>query len=291
MIAVPLNPIGYLETGVLICGDNLERLADFPDECVDLIYLDPPFFTNRHYEVIWGDEAEVRSFEDRWQGGIHHYVEWMRDRITPLHRVLKQTGSLYLHCDPSASHYLKVMLDGVFGEERFRNEIVWQRTLSKSLMTRRLPSNHDVLLAYQKSVDATWNEEAVFTPYDEEDLDEKTAGKYTQRDPDGRLYQLTSLINPNQDRPNLTYEFLGVTRVWRWTKERMQEAYDAGVVVQARPGAVPRFKRYLDEQRGKPLGDVWTDIPPYQRSGGRETWIPNAKARGPSGAHLAGEQQ
>ena len=103
------------ETGVIYCGDNLERLAQLPSECIDLIYLDPPFFSNRNYEVIWGDEAEVRSFEDRWEGGINHYVEWMWDRAIEMHRVLKSTGSIYLHCDTAASHYLKVMMDDVFG--------------------------------------------------------------------------------------------------------------------------------------------------------------------------------
>ncbi len=123
-----MAPIGYLETGVLYCDDNLHRLSQFPPECVDLIYLDPPFFSNRQYEVIWGDEAEVRSFEDRWQGGIQVYVNWMQERAVELHRILKRTGSLYLHCDPTASHYLKVMLDDIFGRENFRNEIVWNRT-------------------------------------------------------------------------------------------------------------------------------------------------------------------
>jgi DNA modification methylase len=101
---------GSLDTGVIYCGDNLHRLAQLPSECIDLIYLDPPFFSNRHYEVIWGDEAEIRSFEDRWQGGINIYVGWMRERMIELRRVLKPSGSLYLHCDSHASHYLKVML-------------------------------------------------------------------------------------------------------------------------------------------------------------------------------------
>src|SRR5438045_768267 len=100
-------------------------MAQFPEECVDLIYLDPPFFSNRHYEVIWGDEAEVRSFEDRWEGGVQVYVNWMRERMLELHRILKADGSLYLHCDPNASHYLKIMLDSIFGQSRFRSEIVW----------------------------------------------------------------------------------------------------------------------------------------------------------------------
>ncbi|HEY2328667.1 MAG TPA: hypothetical protein VGI63_02505 [Verrucomicrobiae bacterium] len=103
-----------------------------------------------------------------------------------------------------------------------------------------------------------------YNPYDADNLDEKTSSKYCHRDPDGRLYQLDNLLNPNPDRPNLTYEFLGVKRVWRWTKERMQEAYDAGIVVQPSPGAVPRMKRYLDEQEGRPIDTVWTDIPPIR---------------------------
>ena len=90
-----------LQTGVLYREDNLTQLAQFPSECVDLIYLDPPFFSNRVYEVIWGDEAEVRSFEDRWAGGIQNYVEWMQERVVEMHRVLKPGGSLYLHCDPA----------------------------------------------------------------------------------------------------------------------------------------------------------------------------------------------
>lgn len=141
---------GGIETSVIYCDDNLPRVAQFPSECVDLIYLDPPFFSNRHYEVIWGDEAEVRSFEDRWQGGINVYVDWMRDRIMELRRVLKPTGSIYLHCDPTASHYLKVLMDAIFGTENFRNEIVWLRHNARS--TRgRWPRIHDIILFYTRS--------------------------------------------------------------------------------------------------------------------------------------------
>ena len=196
------------------------------------------------------------------QNDMTAYLVMMTVRLLELRRVLKQTGSLYLHCDPTASHYLKIVLDTLFGVENFRNEVVWQRTLAKGLMTRRLPNNHDVIFCYGKTGEAFWSAAATFKPYDSADLDEKTAGKYSHRDPDGRLYQLSDLTNPNPDRPNLTYEFLGVTKVWRWTKDRMQKAYDAGLVVQPSPGAVPRLKRYLDEQHGRPLGDVWSDIPP-----------------------------
>jgi DNA modification methylase len=98
-----VNPLAYLETRVLVCDDNLRALSKLPADCVDLIYLDPPFFSNRNYEVIWGDEAEVRSFEDRWEGGIQVYLDWMGARLRHMHRILKSNGSLYLHCDPTAS--------------------------------------------------------------------------------------------------------------------------------------------------------------------------------------------
>ena len=295
-------------SGALYYGDNLDVLRRYvADESVDLVYLDPPFNSNATYNVLFAEQdgsrsaAQIKAFGDTWRwdqaaaaafeeavesGGelsqtmqafrtilgssnMLAYLAMMAPRLVELSRVLKPTGSLYLHCDPTASHYLKLLLDAIFRPDHFRNEIVWQRTPSKSLMRRRLPSNHDVLLAYQKGDEAVWDESAMFKPYDEDELDEKTAKKYSLRDSDGRRYQLTSLINPNPNRPNLTYEFLGVTRVWRWTRERMEAAYEAGSVVQPKPGAVPRLKRYLDEQRGRPLGDVWADIPPIN-SGARE---------------------
>lgn len=132
-------------------------------------------------------------------------------------------------------------------------------------------------MSYQKGSDAYWNEDATFIPYDPDDLDEKTERKYSKVDEDGRRYQLTSLINPNPDRPNLKYEFLGVTRTWRWTRERMEAAYAAGEVVQTAPGNVPRQKRHLDEQRGKPLGDVWTDISPLNSQASERLGYPTQK--------------
>ena len=300
----------------LYYGDNLKVLREHvADESVDLIYLDPPFKSDQNYNVLFGEQngtrsaAQIRAFEDTWRwdqaaaaayqelvetGGrvslvmqgfrqaigendMLAYLAMMAPRLVELHRVLKPTGSIYLHCDPTASHYLKMLLDAVSGPVNFRNEIVWLRTLSKGLMTRRLPKNHDVILAYQKTEEAKWNEDAIFIRHDPEDLDPKTARKYSHRDPDGRLYRLDNLINPNPDRPNLKYEFLGVTKVWRWTKDRMQKAYDKGLVVQTRPAAVPQLKRYLDEQRGRPIGDVWTDIPPINSQAAERLGYPTQK--------------
>jgi len=133
----------------LICGDNLQELATLEKESIDLIYIDPPFFSNRNYEIIWGDEAEIRSFEDRWEGGINVYIDWMKQRVIELHRVLKPTGSFYLHCDWHAGHYLKVMCDEVFDYRNFQNEIVWsyQRWTGGTDKFQRM---HDTLFFYTK---------------------------------------------------------------------------------------------------------------------------------------------
>jgi DNA modification methylase len=140
----------------LICGDNLKELATLPEESIDLIYIDPPFFSNRNYEIIWGDEAEIRSFDDRWEGGINVYIDWMKQRVIELHRVLKPTGSFYLHCDWHASHYLKVMCDEIFGYNNFQNEVVWAYK-TQGATKKRWSRKHDILLFYTKSGTWTFN--------------------------------------------------------------------------------------------------------------------------------------
>jgi DNA modification methylase len=159
-----------MDTEVIYCDDNIKRLALLPANAVDLIYLDPPFFSNRHYEVIWGDEAEIRSFEDRWEGGIYHYVEWMRERVMEMWRVLKSTGSLYLHCDPHASHYLKVMMDDVLGAEHFQNEIIWHYR-GGGVSPRRFGRRHDTIFLYTKGKTWTFNVDEVRTAYSAESLE------------------------------------------------------------------------------------------------------------------------
>lgn len=281
-----------LDKNTLFYGDNLKILRDYiSDESVDLIYLDPPFNSNRSYNVLFKDESgqemtsQIRAFEDTWHwvqsteetlnSLINHragemmsalcqfmgknqmtaYLVMMTVRLIELHRVLKPTGSLYLHCDPTASHYLKIVLDCVFGVENFKNEIIWRRTTPKGLAFTRFASSHDVLLFYKKSEKTTWNK--VYTAYSDEYekrynlIDEKT----------GRKFQATSLLNPNPNRPNLNYEFAGYKRVWRWTKERMLKAQEEGLIYFPPSGGVPREKRFLDEQEGTPLSSVWTDIP------------------------------
>jgi DNA modification methylase len=130
----------------LILGDCLEVLKTLASDSVDLIYLDPPFFSNRNYEVIWGDKGEVRSFEDRWSGGVDHYIAWLKERVVEMHRVLKPTGSIFLHCDWHANAYIRVfILDKIFGEENLRNEIIWKRANAKGLSFTHYAQNHDTL--------------------------------------------------------------------------------------------------------------------------------------------------
>ena len=156
----------YSMKNKLICADNVDALRTIEEESIDLIYIDPPFFSNRHYEVVWGDEAEIRSFEDRWEGGINVYIEWMRPRVEELCRVLKPTGSFYLHCDWHASHYLKVMLDEIFGKNNFRNEIVWCYR-GAGYPKRDFGRRHDIIFRYSKTDDYIFNLDDVREEYAE----------------------------------------------------------------------------------------------------------------------------
>jgi DNA modification methylase len=162
-----MTPANILKPGVLYRGDNLHILRQMDAESIDLIYLDPPFFSNRTYEVIWGDEAEVRSFMDRWDGGIERYIEWMEERCRELHRVLTPTGSLYLHCDWHAGHYLKVMLDDLFDRKNFQNEIAWYYR-GGGVSPRRWGRRHDTIFFYTKGKSWTFNVDPVRMEYSPE---------------------------------------------------------------------------------------------------------------------------
>lgn len=174
--------------GVIYCGDNLEWMRQFPDEFVDLCYIDPPFFSNRKYEIIFHDGEEIRAFEDRWKGGIEHYVAWMRDRVFEIHRLLKATGSFYLHCDYHASHYLKVMCDGIFGIENFRNEVVWHYGGWRRKMKGHFSRKHDILLFYAKSDESTFNSYSL--PWSREEY-VRVRKQKVRKDKEGREYVLS----------------------------------------------------------------------------------------------------
>ena len=169
----------------LILGDNLEVLKSLPDDSIDLCYIDPPFFSNRNYAVIWGDSGEVRSFQDCWDGGVDTYINWMYDRVEQIHRVLKPTGSFYLHCDWHADAYLRVfVLDKIFGAKNFRNEIAWNRmTGAKGNSKDKFSNNWDTIFFYSKSDKVIFNQE--YLPLSDDYV--KKFYRYT--DENGRKYR------------------------------------------------------------------------------------------------------
>ena len=295
----------------LYFGDNLEILRQhIADESVDLIYLDPPFNSNATYNVLFRERsgedsaAQITAFDDTWRWSIESefayrdvvsngpqklgslltamreflgqndmmaYLTMMAQRLAELHRVLKPSGSIYLHCDPTASHYLKLMMDAVFDAGNFRSEIIWRRINAKGLAFKGFPRNNDVLLYYAKNTRFTWNRS--FRPYDPEYVEKF----YRHIDPETkRRYRLSDLSNPNRNRPNLTYEWNGHLRVWRWTKERMQEAHDKGLLHYTSNGLANQ-KRYLDEMNGIPVDSIWEDIPPIQAQSKERLGYPTQK--------------
>ncbi|MBI5285110.1 MAG: restriction endonuclease [Chloroflexi bacterium] len=307
-----------LRTNTLYYGDNLEVLRDhIPDDSVDLIYLDPPFNSNRSYNVLFKEAgkgespAQIEAFEDTWHPGesanrafeevaIHGtddtarllsamvdalghndvtaYLSMMAVRLIEMHRVLKSTGSIFLHCDPTASHYLKVLMDSIFGPANFVNEIIWKRQTAHNDIgqgAKHLGRLHDSILLYSKSDAHTWNQQ--YQVYDEDYADKF----YRHVEPgSGRRYQLSDTTAPGGADPakrNPHYEFLGVTRYWRFSESRMKELYAEGRIVQTKPGTVPRQKRYLDEMPGVSLQSVWTDILPLQAQARERLGYPTQK--------------
>jgi DNA modification methylase len=187
------------------------------------------------------------------------YLVMMAVRLVELHRVLRATGSLYLHCDPTASHYLKIVLDAIFGASNFRNEIIWKRSHAHS--DGRQGARHfgrvtDTLLFYTKGEKYSWNRQ--YMPYDQDYIDRD----YRRVDKDGRRYRVDNLQGPGgAAKGNPYYEIMGVSRHWRYSKEKMEQLVQEGRVIQTRPGAVPQYVRYLDEMPGVPLQNLWTDLP------------------------------
>jgi adenine-specific DNA-methyltransferase len=256
----------------LIWGDNklvaASLLGEFAGQ-VKLIYIDPPFDTGTDFSfrVKVGDQQvtkqpsiiEEHAYSDTWGAGRASYLRMMYERIALCSELLEDGGAFYLHCAPNVSHYLKVICDEVFGAEAFVNEIIWKRQTAHSDVAQgavHLGRLHDVLLLYAKGALATWNMQ--FTPYDEEYV----AAKYPYVEEEtGRHYGLWDMTGPGGEaKGNPRYEVMGVTRYWRYSEERMQALIEEGRVVQPSAGAVPRFKRYLDEGAGVPLQDIWLDV-------------------------------
>ncbi len=307
--------ITFADMNSLYYGDNLDVLRRYiAEESVDLVYLDPPFNSNASYNVLFAEHdgtqaaAQIQAFEDTWrwdqaaaaayqetveQGGrvsetmqafrtalgdndMLAYLAMMAPRLIELRRVLKATGSLYLHCDPTSSHYLKMLMDAVFAPQHFRTEIIWKRSTAHSDTKQGRKQHgriHDVILFYTKSDEWTWN--PVYTPYDAEYLE----SFYKHIEPGtGRRYALDNLTGPGgAAKGNPKYEVMGVVRYWRYSKDKMNELIRQGRIVQTKPGASPRYKRYLDEMPGVPLQDVWTDIRPIGAQAAERLGYPTQK--------------
>jgi len=303
----------------LLCfGDNLEFLSDstlFPNDCIDLIYLDPPFNSQASYNVLFKEAsgtpaaAQIKAFEDTWTWDmaanealtrIHNdpavpaplvelmktfmnflkaspmmaYLVQMAVRLVHMHRILKSTGSLYLHCDPTASHYLKLILDAIFGPTQFRNEITWQRTNAHN-DAGQYGRIHDTLLFYVKSDKYTWN--VIFGSYSPEQL------KRYKKDSDGRLYTGQDLTASRPDSNSGKFEWRGTmpspSRGWGYTKEQLDKWWAEGRILTKKDGT-PRMdglKVYLDEMPGKPLQSIWTDIPRIPNTSAERLGYPTQK--------------
>jgi len=245
-----------LKPNRLYYGDNLQVLRTLRSNSIDLIYIDPPFFSGAEYNVIWGDTNEVRTFSDIWEGGLDTYLIWLNARLWEMRRVLKGTGSIYVHCDWHASHYIKAEMDKIFGYENFRNEIVWQGTIAHN-DPNRFGNAHAVLLFYTKGNTWTWTNPTV--EYDEWYVDRY----YRYSDPDGRKFLSASLTGPSHGYEAGRFEWLGVTppttRMWAYKREKLDQFLAENRIFITKNG-IPRLKQYLDESRGAPIQSVWRDI-------------------------------
>ena len=202
------------------------------------------------------------------QNDMMAYLTMMAPRMVELHRVLKPTGSIYLHCDPTASHYLKLLMDALFGPTRFRNEIMWQRTTAHSDSTR-YGANTDIILFYSKSDEWTWNTQF-------RDYDEKYIARFRYKDPDGRAWSDYDLTAKGLSGGGYTYEYKGITSYWRVLIETMEQLDAEGRLHFTKNGGIRR-KRYLDEQQGRPAQALWDDIDPINSQAAERLGYPTQK--------------
>ena len=276
----------------LFHGDNLQFLRAMNSESVDLIATDPPFNKGCDFHATPDSLAAGAKFQDRWSWERDVHEEWvdqitddhprlmeaiesaryahsdgmgafmcfMSVRLLAMRRVLKPTGSIYLHCDPTASHYLKACMDAIFGWKQFRNEVIWKRATTvkgnAGQNSKFFGPSTDTLLFYAKTSDTIFNQP--FAPYSHAYIERS----YRHVEPEtGRRYQLVSMSGPGgASKGNPSYEVMGVTRHWRYSQKRMTELIAKGLVVQSKPAAVPRRKYYLDEGQGVAIQSLWDDL-------------------------------
>lgn len=247
----------------LYLGDNLEVLRTLKSESIDLIYIDPPFFSGRNYNVIWGDTNEVRTFEDIWEGGITSYLIWLNARLWEMKRVLKKNGSIYVHCDWHASHYIKTEMDKIFGYDNFRNEIIWKRTShpkGSQHEPKKLGIAVDTIFWYSKTDNYTFNLKEIKRQLSEEEIDKK----YPKTDTRGR-YCIGPIVCSKSmgPRPNLCYEYKGYfppyESGWRLSKEKLIELDESGNLGWTK-NKTPLRKLRPENDGGEPLYNIFDDI-------------------------------
>ena len=280
-------------------GDNLDILRGLNSETVDLIYLDPPFNSNKDYSAPVGSKAAGAAFKDTWTlddldiawmgliadehpsiaylldttgkthgKGMQSYLTMMAVRLLEMRRVLKPTGSIYLHCDPTASHYLKMLMDAVFGPEHFRNEITWRRTTAHS-DSSRYGANTDSILFYAKGEQWTWNPQY-------QDYGTRYEARFRFKDPDGRAWADYDLTAKGLSGGGYTYEYRGVTSLWRVPLDTMQRLDAEGRLHFTKTGGIRR-KRYLNEMKGRPAQALWDDIDPINSQAKERLGYPTQK--------------
>jgi DNA modification methylase len=226
---IPLNAIFF--------GDNLHILRALPSNCIDLIYIDPPFFSGRNYNQIWGDDNEVRTFHDIWEDGLPSYLVWLNARLWEMRRVLKNTGSMYVHCDWHASHYIKCEMDKIFGYDCFMNEIAWRRSTPTGgkVKSKMFPRDCDYILLYCKGSPTQVVFNNIYVDYRQDYIDKF----FHHKDADGRRYALQTFGD--------------------YSEESIKEFEKQGKIFTSSKGT-KRLKQYLDESKGLLLDDMWEDI-------------------------------
>lgn len=255
------------DRNMLYHGDNFEWMRGIRENSVDLIYADPPFNTRRSlgdYNDNWdGYESQLyfhEGLEDiaglSGQIGLVGYLKFMNDRLKLMERILKPEGSIYLHVDNRGYHYLKILMDMIFGHNRFRNDITWKRSNAVAGNTiKKFNSVQDRILFY--SGGGALNRKGVA-----KELEQKTIDLYVYEDERGKYLSATLTQDPKRGRPNLTYEWQGVTRTWQRSREGMDELLnDNRIHFPDKEGGVPRKKVYLHENQGIMPSDVWDDVP------------------------------
>ncbi|MFN8011132.1 MAG: DNA methyltransferase [Holophagaceae bacterium] len=298
----------------LYFGDNLNVLRDsIADASVDLVYLDPPFNSKRDYNLLFKSpeggqsHAQIEAFEDTWhwteqaereyaeilksghtdvadliaafrsflgENDLMAYLVMMANRLLELHRVLKPSGSLYLHCDPTASHYLKLVLDSVFGVENFRNEVIWKRTGAHGSAKRWGPV-HDTLLFYSKSNTFVWNQL-------HQDQSDYISSRFTYQEPDGRLFypitlHASGVRHGESGKPWRGIDITAKGGHWKYTVARLDELDAEGKIYFPKSGGMPRLKIYAESAKGAQIQDIWADVHPINSQAQERLGYPTQK--------------